>query len=50
VRHTLEALRPATQAGLPKLAREVNPLALRWGLEADCKAARGPCATVDDER
>ena len=32
VRHPLEALHPATRAGLLELAREVNPLALRWGL------------------
>jgi len=31
VRHPLEALHPATRAGLLELAREVNPLALRWG-------------------
>jgi len=31
VRHPLEALHPATKAGLLELAREVNPLALRWG-------------------
>ena len=31
VRHPLEALHPATRAGLLELAREVQPLALRWG-------------------
>jgi len=31
VRHPLEALPPATRDGLLELAREVNPLALRWG-------------------
>ena len=31
VRHPLEALHPATRAGLLELARELNPLALRWG-------------------
>ena len=31
VRHPLEALHPATRAGLLELAGEVNPLALRWG-------------------
>jgi dihydrodipicolinate synthase/N-acetylneuraminate lyase len=31
VRHPLEALHPATKAGLLELAREVDPLALRWG-------------------
>ena len=31
VRHPLEALHPATRAGLLKLADELNPLALRWG-------------------
>ncbi len=31
VRHPLEALHPTTRAGLLELAREVNPLALRWG-------------------
>lgn len=31
VRHPLEALHPATRAGLLELAREVNPIALRWG-------------------
>ncbi len=31
VRHPLEALHPATRAGLLELAREANPLALRWG-------------------
>ena len=31
VRHPLEALHPATKAGLLELAREVNPLSLRWG-------------------
>ena len=30
VRHPLEALHPATKAGLLELAREANPLALRW--------------------
>ncbi len=31
VRHPLEPLHPATRAGLLELAREANPLALRWG-------------------
>ncbi len=31
VRHPLEALHPATRAGLLELARQANPLALRWG-------------------
>jgi len=31
VRHPLEPLHPATRAGLLELARECNPLALRWG-------------------
>ena len=31
VRHPLEALHPATRAGLLELAREAAPLALRWG-------------------
>ena len=31
VRHPLEPLHPATRAGLVELAREVEPLALRWG-------------------
>jgi dihydrodipicolinate synthase/N-acetylneuraminate lyase len=31
VRHPLEALHPATRAGLLELAARVNPLALRWG-------------------
>ena len=31
VRHPLEALPPATRAGLLELAREAQPLALRWG-------------------
>ena len=31
VRHPLEALHPATRAGLLELAAEVGPLALRWG-------------------
>ncbi|MEP6942500.1 MAG: dihydrodipicolinate synthase family protein [Betaproteobacteria bacterium] len=31
VRHPLEQLHPDTRAGLLELAREVNPLALRWG-------------------
>ncbi|MFN0313841.1 MAG: dihydrodipicolinate synthase family protein [Burkholderiales bacterium] len=31
VRHPLEALHPATRAGLLELAKEANPLALRWG-------------------
>jgi hypothetical protein len=30
VRHPLEALHPATKAGLLELARELNPLALHW--------------------
>jgi dihydrodipicolinate synthase/N-acetylneuraminate lyase len=33
VRHPLAALHPATRAGLLELAREVQPLALRWGRE-----------------
>ncbi len=31
VRHPLEALHPATRAGLLELAAELDPLALRWG-------------------
>lgn len=31
VRHPLEALHPATRAGLLELARDVAPIALRWG-------------------
>jgi len=31
VRHPLEPLHPATRAGLLELAREVDPVALRWG-------------------
>ncbi len=31
VRHPLEALHPATRAGLLELARKVAPIALRWG-------------------
>ena len=31
VRHPLQPLHPATRAGLLELAREVEPLALRWG-------------------
>jgi dihydrodipicolinate synthase/N-acetylneuraminate lyase len=31
VRHPLEPLHPATRAGLLELAREVNPIVLRWG-------------------
>lgn len=31
VRHPLQPLHPATRAGLLELAREANPLALRWG-------------------
>jgi 4-hydroxy-tetrahydrodipicolinate synthase len=31
VRHPLEPLHPATREGLLELARELNPLALRWG-------------------
>ncbi len=31
VRHPMEQLHPATRAGLLELAREVEPLALRWG-------------------
>lgn len=31
VRHPLEKLHPATRAGLIELAREVGPIALRWG-------------------
>ncbi len=31
VRHPLEQIHPRTRAGLIELAREANPLALRWG-------------------
>lgn len=31
VRHPLERMHPATKAGLLELARELNPVALRWG-------------------
>lgn len=31
VRHPLEPLHPATRAGLLEIARELEPLALRWG-------------------
>jgi 2-keto-3-deoxy-L-arabinonate dehydratase len=31
VRHPLETLHPAARSGLLELAREANPLALRWG-------------------
>jgi hypothetical protein len=31
VRHPLERLHPATKAGLLELARELAPIALRWG-------------------
>jgi dihydrodipicolinate synthase/N-acetylneuraminate lyase len=31
VRHPLERLHPATRAGLIELARDVDPVALRWG-------------------
>ena len=31
VRHPLEALHPATKAGLLELARDADVLALRWG-------------------
>ena len=31
VRHPLEPLHPATRAGLLELARELDPVALRWG-------------------
>ena len=31
VRHPLERMHPATKAGLLELARELNPIALRWG-------------------
>jgi dihydrodipicolinate synthase/N-acetylneuraminate lyase len=31
VRHPLDALHPATRAGLLELAEELQPLALRWG-------------------
>jgi 4-hydroxy-tetrahydrodipicolinate synthase len=31
VRHPLEPLHPATREGLLELARELNPLAVRWG-------------------
>jgi len=30
-RHPLAPLHPATRAGLLELAREVDPLVLRWG-------------------
>jgi len=32
VRHPLTPLTPAARAGLLELARETQPLALRWGL------------------
>jgi len=53
VRHTLEALRPATQAGLPKLAREVNPLALRrgsWRPTAKRRVVRARPSTMSDRQ
>ncbi len=31
VRHPLEPLHPATEAGLLELARDLDPVALRWG-------------------
>jgi 4-hydroxy-tetrahydrodipicolinate synthase len=31
VRHPLAPLNPATRAGLIELAREMQPLVLRWG-------------------
>ena len=31
VRHPLRPLHPETRKGLLELAREANPLALRWG-------------------
>jgi 4-hydroxy-tetrahydrodipicolinate synthase len=31
VRHPLEPMHPDTRAGLLELARELDPLALRWG-------------------
>ena len=31
VRHPLDSLHPSTKAGLLELARELNPVALRWG-------------------
>ncbi len=31
VRHPLQPLDPAARAGLLELAREADPLALRWG-------------------
>ncbi len=31
VRHPLESLHPATEAGLLELARDLDPVALRWG-------------------
>lgn len=31
VRHPLEPLHPATRAGLLEIARQLDPLALRWG-------------------
>ncbi len=31
VRHPMDQIHPATRAGLLELAREANPLALRWG-------------------
>ena len=31
VRHPLEPMHPATREGLLELAREANPLAMRWG-------------------
>jgi 4-hydroxy-tetrahydrodipicolinate synthase len=36
VRHPLEALHPQTRAGLLELARELGPLALRWGPGKAC--------------
>jgi 4-hydroxy-tetrahydrodipicolinate synthase len=31
VRHPLEPLHPSAREGLLELARETNPIALRWG-------------------
>jgi hypothetical protein len=31
VRHPLDQIHPRTRAGLIELAREVEPIALRWG-------------------
>jgi 2-keto-3-deoxy-L-arabinonate dehydratase len=32
VRHPLQPLHPATRAGLIELARELDPLVLRWAI------------------